>query len=180
MLLSIALMAALGLVSGCGVAPQAPALENGPVFKNSREGFRFLVPDGWIQYARGEVPSSPVNTECMLVEYELHTGDRPAKLAVTRIDLADEHADLGEYVLKHPGDQGWRYQTAPRFVPINGVNARQIKLDGYLGGKERWTREVYAFRRGERVYLFSGTYLATDARAQREIMRALESVIWDR
>src|SRR5260370_42068762 len=84
--LACALMAAIGLVAGCGVAPQAPALENGPVFKNSREGFRFLVPDGWIQYARGEVPSSPVNTECMLVEYELHTGDRPAKLAVTRID----------------------------------------------------------------------------------------------
>jgi hypothetical protein len=179
-LIACALMAAIRLVTGCGVAPQAPALENGPVFKNSREGFRFLVPDGWIQYARGEVPSSPVNTECMLVEYELHTGDRPAKLAVTRIDLADEHADLGEYVLKHPADQGWRYQTAPRPVPINGVDARQIKLDGYLGGKERWTREVYAFRRGARVYLFSATYLATDGRAQREILRALESVIWDK
>ncbi len=180
LLIACALAASSWLAAGCGRTPQAPALENGPVFKNSREGFRFLVPEGWIQYARGEVPPGPLNQERLLVEYELHTGDRPAKLSVTCIDIPNETADLGEYVLEHPKDQGWRYQTTPRIVPINGVSAKLVKLGGYLSGKEPWTREVHVFRRGERVYLFSGTFLLSDARAEREIHRAIESIIWDK
>ncbi|HMC88332.1 MAG TPA: hypothetical protein VKI17_02240 [Gemmataceae bacterium] len=175
-----ALAVSFWLAAGCGRAPQAPALENGPVFKNSREGFRFLVPEGWIQYARGEVPPGPLATERMLVEYQLQTGDAPAKLSVTCIDIPNESVDLGQYVLENPKDQGWRYQTAPRTVTINGLEAKLIKLGGYLSGKAPWTRDVYTFRRGERVYLFSGTYLSADAKAERDIRRALESLIWDK
>jgi hypothetical protein len=180
LLIACALAASLWLAAGCGRAPQAPALENGPVFKNGREGFRFLVPEGWIQYARGEAPPGRLNRECMLVEYELHTGDRPAKLSVTCVDIPNESADLGQYVLEHPPDQGWRYQASPRMVTINGVSARLVRVGGYLGGRELWTREVNLFRRGQRVYLFSGTFLSTDTRAQREIYRAIESILWDK
>jgi hypothetical protein len=65
--LALALLA----LAGCQRPPRAPALVNEPVYQDSREGFRFLVPDGSVQEARGEMPPAPVEDERMLVEYRL-------------------------------------------------------------------------------------------------------------
>ncbi len=43
----------LTVVGGCETRLTAPRLEDGPVYKNQREGFRFFVPDGWKQRAAG-------------------------------------------------------------------------------------------------------------------------------
>ena len=48
-------MLAAVLLAGCQPKPKAPALLDEPVFQ-SDEGFRFLVPEGWIMAARGNVP----------------------------------------------------------------------------------------------------------------------------
>ena len=51
------LSALLGIMflTGCEGRISAPPLEDGPVYRNTREGFRFFVPEGWKQRARGEV-----------------------------------------------------------------------------------------------------------------------------
>ena len=45
---SLSILGWLSLVMvGCEHRPVAPELRNSPVYSNAREGFRFLVPDGF-------------------------------------------------------------------------------------------------------------------------------------
>src|SRR5262245_60731910 len=44
------------IAHGCATRPHAPVLSTEPVYENRQEGFRFLPPDGWVQYARREYP----------------------------------------------------------------------------------------------------------------------------
>src|SRR5205823_9809363 len=78
-----AVLLVCALLPGCNSRPSAPALEDGPVFKDEREGFRFSVPDGWKQRARGQVPPGDLEGERMLVEDKCVTCAKPASLEVT-------------------------------------------------------------------------------------------------
>src|SRR5262245_30253534 len=83
------------LVAGRG-GPRAPALRPEPVYQNSREGFRFVAPEGWTQVAKAELPSGPAEKERLMVRYQAATGD-PAALEATVIDLP-ESTDLAAYL----------------------------------------------------------------------------------
>jgi predicted Zn-dependent protease len=153
--------------------PRAPALHDGPVYQNDQEGFRFLVPDGWTQDASGVIPPGTVEQEQMIVEYKLLTSDRPAALLVTRIDLP-KGLYLHEYLRSHsPRPEAWRALGEGDPLTINGVEATRVTLRNSDA-----TREVAAFRRGERVYLFIGEFETADTKAQQQIRRAVDSVIW--
>src|SRR5262245_1447579 len=82
-------MAAVGLalLLGCTPKPVAPALRDEPVYQNDQEGFRFLVPEGWSQNARTEVPPGPVEKERLLVQYKRRPPAKPATLEVSMADL---------------------------------------------------------------------------------------------
>jgi hypothetical protein len=162
-------------LAGCGGSPRAPALENGPVYQSTREGFRFLVPDGWVQVARGELPPGTVADERMLVEYRL-LGDQPVALRVTAVDLPPSE-DLVAYLTRQLPGEGWRPSAAPEECAAGGVTGTHTAFTGHEGGQPT-TREVYAFRRGGRVYLFVGVFAATDTKARQEIRRAVESLSW--
>src|SRR5947207_1952757 len=90
----------LALLAGCTSRPSAPPLQDGPVYKNEREGFRFLTPEGWKQVARGEVPPGKVVGERMLVEYKCLTAAKLASLEVTVADVSPNDS-LGDYVVKN-------------------------------------------------------------------------------
>src|SRR6516162_1803979 len=87
----------IALALGCGDQPRAPSLQNEPVYQNSREGFRLLVPEGWTMHARGELPSGQLDRERMLVSYELLQTDKPATFQITAADLAAD-TDLKKYL----------------------------------------------------------------------------------
>jgi predicted Zn-dependent protease len=153
--------------------PRAPALHDGPVYQNDQEGFRFLVPDGWTQDASGVIPPGAVEQERMIVEYKLLTSDRPAALLVTCVDLP-RGLYLREYLRSHtPRPEAWRALGEGEPLTINGVEATRVTLRNNDA-----TREVAAFRRGERVYLFTGEFQRGDTKAQQQIRRAVNSVIW--
>jgi len=165
-------------LAGCSRTPRAPALQDGPVYDSPGEHFRFLVPEGWTQYASAEAPSGRVEQECMLVEYKLLTAERPAGLRVTRADLA-EATDPRQYLIDHaPPAEGWRAKGSARPCVIRGVDAVRITLVGHPSGREEYTREVTAFRRGERVYFFTGNFASSDNEARRQIRRAVDSINW--
>jgi len=153
--------------------PRAPALHDGPIYQNDQEGFRFLVPDGWTQDASGVIPPGTVEQEQMIVEYKLLTSDRPAALLVTCVDLP-RGLYLHEYLRSHsPTPEAWRALGEGDPLIINGVEATRVtprNIDA--------TREVAALRRGERAYLFTGEFETTDTKAQQQIRRAVDSVIW--
>jgi hypothetical protein len=180
-LVAVALVAgggvAAALMAGCRSGPHAPALSNEPVYQNSQEGFRFLAPETWTQYAKAALPPGKVDKERLLVGYRCLPPDKPAQLEVSRADLPPD-TNLTEYLGKAAfSSDKWRVKGAPEEVSINGVLAVRTTLVA-RSGREEMVREVVAFRRGERVYFFSGLYPAGDTKAREEIRRSVGSVIW--
>jgi hypothetical protein len=167
----------LALLAGCGSRPRAPALTNEPVYQNSSEGFRFLVPEGWVQTGKAELPPGTVDPEQMLVEYKQLTSEFPASLEVTAVDLPPS-TNLSIYLadrLRKPGR--WRQRAGAEQITVGGVSATRMSFS-YTADKEEQVREVVAFRRGQRVYFFSGTFVAKDERAQQQVREAVNRISW--
>src|SRR5262245_17053081 len=112
---------ALTLLAGCDRKPVAPALNDDPVYSNSREGVRFLAPDGWSQMARGAPDPESSASDRLLVRYQSHAAT-PATLELSRADLP-ESADLPQ-ALGSPshGSAGlWQPVSKPEPVTIGGA-----------------------------------------------------------
>jgi hypothetical protein len=174
-----ACLAGLGLVlfvSLRGDRPRAPVLKDEPVYQNAREGLRFLVPEDWTMLARGEAPASATGQEWPLVEYQFHGADSPTVLRVTCIDLP-ESADIQQYLTKHWPAATLKPLGPPQPFTVDGVEGTATLFNlGPEGGPI--VHEVYAFRRGPRVYLFTGIFAADDSRARQQVRRAVESIQW--
>ncbi len=166
---------AVGL-AGCGSNPRAPALEDEAVYNNSREGFRFLVPEGWTQQAKAEVPSGKLDKGCSLVQYQRST-DPPAVLEASLADLA-ESTDLAEYLAEPSfGASQWRQISPAEDIQVNHIAAMRFVFTAKLARGET-TKEVVVIRRSGRVYFFNGIFPAKDAEAREQIRRAVASLIW--
>src|SRR4051812_37404764 len=81
------------MVAGCARRPSAPPLEDSAVFRNQREGFRFSVPEGWKQRARGEVPSGKILSERMLAEYRCSNCSGTLMISVAEVPLSTSLSD---------------------------------------------------------------------------------------
>lgn len=162
---------------GCDTRPRAPALSDAPVYNNRREGFRFLVPEGWVQSASAVLPDKALEGEVLLVQYRMRTSSRGASLDILCMN-AEEFPDLHEYHgLPSQGVRDWKSAAAPEQLSVNGTEAQRFVYEGTLG-KERMVKEVVSMRRGQRVYSFIGLFWSEDANAQEELRRAVDSVIW--
>jgi hypothetical protein len=171
---------ALGLafLGGCGETPRAPPLRDDPVYQNDREGFRFLVPEGWQQRISGDVPGK-ADRERPLVEYRpIKAGEGPGSLRVSRIDLPPS-ADLGGQVAapSHSVEK-WVPVTAAEETAVGGQKGVRYSLTGRLG-KGKLAKEVVAVRRGERVYLFTVIFEPKDNDAREALRRIIGSVTWN-
>jgi len=171
-LLSLTMIA---LALGCDERPRAPSLQNEPVYQNSREGFRFMVPEGWTLHARGELPSGQLDRERMLVSYELLQTDKPATFQITAADLAAD-TDLKKYLSGTAfGIVDWQLKSPPEDLDIDNQRANRYTFGRRIGPE---VREVVAFRRGERVYFFTAMFPKSDTKAREQIRRAIESLVW--
>lgn len=165
------------LLTSCSPKPVAPALKDEPVYQNDREGVRFLVPDGWTQFAKGDIPPGKLDKERRLVEYKRKTFGKGAGLIVTVVDL-EPTADLAAYLAGPAfGAEKWQLKGKPEAIEINRVAAQRFTFVSRIQ-KEEMVREVVAFRRGERVYLFTGLFASDDARARDQVRRAVGSTVW--
>ena len=168
---------ALGL-SGCESRPQAPVLRDSPVYRNSAEGLRFLVPEGWIQTASTLLPAGPLTGEAFLVRYRINTPEPGAMLQVEcapdrpEVDLVQHHAAASYRV------ERWTAGEKPQSLTIGGAAAQRLFYSGEVAGRAM-TKEVVCFRRNGRLYSFVGLFWSTDDKAREQIRRAVESTIWD-
>jgi hypothetical protein len=176
-----ALLAGLALVlffSLHGDTPRAPVLKDEPVYQNGREGFRFLVPEGWTVVSRGEAPSGKAGQEWTLVEHQLYGVESQTILRVTCVDLPQD-ADVQDYLTKHWPGATLTPVSPPEPIRVDGVEGTDTLFS--LGPKNGpIVHEVYAFRRGGRVYLFTGIFAEEDSRARQQVRRAVESIQWRR
>src|SRR6185437_1187605 len=167
---------ALLFVAGCRPKPKAPALIDEPVYQ-SAEGFRFLVPEGWIMAARANVPSGPVEKERLLVQYRRANSDKQATLEVSLADLPEE-TDLAKY-LSGPSFSAdhWTQSGSPKTLEAGEVRGTRFRFRARVRGAEM-AREVTAFRRGGRVYFFTVLFSPNDATAPEQVRRAIGSIVW--
>lgn len=168
----------LAALAGCdGPRPSAPPLDDDPYYNNKREGFRFFPPEGWRQRARGEVPPGAIQAERMLVEYHAVTTELPAVLRVSVADVP-ESTSLTSYLEKSAAKASqWKLASPFETFVINGIPA--VRADyRRSAGKQEVVKEVVAFRRGERVYFFTGLYAPTDAKTRKDVRRAVDSIVW--
>ncbi len=168
----------LALASGCGSGPRAPALIDESVYQNKGAGFRFVVPEGWSQHARSELPPGPLDKERLLVQFKrLTSADRGATMEVTAMDVP-ESDDLAPYVAGPDyGVKKWTPAGTPEKLEPGGVAATRYVFANQVGA-EKMVREVTAFRRGGRVYLFKGIFGAADKKARDQIRQAVASTVW--
>jgi hypothetical protein len=152
-------------------------LGDGAVYQNEREGFRFLVPEGWKQHAKTDAPPGKYARDLLLVEYKHLVHGKGALLQVSLADLA-EGTDLAKF-LANPsfGVKEWSVARAPEAVQVDGVAGVRRVFTGRLGSQEM-TREVVAFRRGERVYFFTGLFPTGDAESRDQVRAAVASIFW--
>lgn len=164
------------LLAGCTPKPKAPALVDEPVFQ-SDEGFRFLVPEGWIMAARGNMPSGSLDKERLVVQFRRAVGDSQATLEVSAADLPED-ADLKEY-LSGPSfsTKHWDPAGKAEKMEAGGRPGSRYRFTAVIGGA-KLAKEVTAFRRGRRVYFFTLLFAPADATAPEQIRRAIGHVVW--
>jgi hypothetical protein len=177
--LLIAIVASLSLcwLGGCGPGPKAPALRDSAVYQNNREGFRFLVPDGWLQSANAQLPEEDLEGEVLLVQYKMRTPGMGASVEVLCFD-EDQPSDLHQYHAgPSHGTTRWKSAQPAEDLEINGTSSQRFVYTAKISGKEM-TKEVAAFRRGKRVYSFIGLFWSSDDNAREQLRRAVNSIIW--
>ena len=169
-------LALLTCLLGCDSRPKAPVLRDAPVYENDAEGFRFLVPKGWIQTASAVLPPERLEGEVVLVTYRMRTSEKTALVEVLCFDR--ENVDLQQYHAEPShGVADWRIVSPLSQRTIHGMPAEHCLYRGTIE-KEVICKEVYAFRRGARVYSFIAFYWESDQNAREEVRQAMESIVW--
>jgi hypothetical protein len=149
-----------------------------PVFHDKQEGFRFLVPEGWTQNARANLPKGELEGESFLVRYRMKTPEMGSSLQIIcfqdsgQSDLEQHHAGPSFRV------QSWEVASPAESIDVNGQPAERFIYQAVIDGR-KMTKEVVCFRQGNRVYSFVGLFFAKDDKAREQIRRAVGSVIWE-
>jgi hypothetical protein len=163
--------------AGCQERPRAPALTHDPVYANDRAGVRFTPPPGWSLIAKGEPPAGPLKAPALLVAYNHPTGERPTDLELLATPGGVEE-NLGQFLVDHPlGREKWTLKEPAKPVTVNGTPATRLTLTRQAKSGTV-DREVTAFRRGDRTYLFFITYLTDDRTDRDAAHRCVEAVEW--
>src|SRR5579871_947279 len=121
----------VAVLLGCQPKPKAPALIDEPVFQ-SDEGFRFLVPEGWLMSARASVPPRPLDKERLLDQYRRTRGDNLATLDVSVMDLPED-TDMVNY-LSTPAFSArqWKQTGQAESMEIGGAQGTRYRFNASI------------------------------------------------
>lgn len=162
---------------GCDSGPVAPALSDSRVYRNSTEGFRFLVPEGWIQTASSTLPPGKLRLEVFLVRYNMSTPEMGANFQVIcmdddpSLDLETHHAGPSFRVAK------WNVSQGRQTVTVGGKAGEQMQYTADVNNRGL-TKMVTSFRQNGRVYSFIGVFWSNDEKAKQEVEHATNDIIW--
>jgi hypothetical protein len=173
------------LLAGCNAQKQ-------PTYQGE-EGLRFVPPPGWVERARGEalparpghrkqdvplpplgVPSSP--QERLLVRYDRISTGHHAWLRVSRADLPSSTPLRGCLSTRLPG-RGWKRESEEGTLEVSGLPAGRIAFVGRFHDED-YLCETVVVRKGEKIYLFSAAFPASDGTAREQVRQAVAAATW--
>jgi predicted Zn-dependent protease len=172
-----ALIPVLLVVAACSNRPHAPPLTAEAVYQNDAIGLRFLAPAGWPVQSRATLPTGRLAKPIILVSYQRVPADKPAEFKVLAADLAPETTLVHFLTDVQVGPETWSAPSGAQPLSVNGAEATRF-VQSRTQGKEEYRREVTAFRRGDRVYLFLVIFPASDAASRDAVRTAVASVTW--
>jgi hypothetical protein len=176
----IALAGLVAVAVGCETKPSAPPLSPEAVYRNDAAGLRFLTPDGWTPAAKTNPPPGPLGKPTRLVGYVTGAAKGQAQAELYAFDLPAD-TDLIAYLLGKEtriGPMGWKVKAGPTAATINGAAATTYELRE-PDKKSETRRDLVAFRRGGRVYLFVYTAPDGDTPTLGAFQRMVASAQWD-
>jgi hypothetical protein len=163
-----------------------------PVYEDG-QGFRFVPPPGWVERARDNamparaghrqqnVPLPPLDVpghrpEHLLVRYDRISTNHHAWLRVAVADLSST-TPLKAYLSTSLPGRGWKRESEEEGLEVSGLPAARIALVG------RWYEQDYlcetvAVRKGEKAYLFSAAFPASDDMAREQVRQAVSRASW--
>ncbi len=176
---ALVLAAAVPLaLAGCEERPRAPALTNEAIYHNRTIGLRFLTPEGWALYAKSALPPGPADHPMLLAAYQRSEGQARGDLELYAVDLPAGQ-DLLAYLAAHPiGPDKWSSRGNPQSETINGAAATRYTQSAPRP-KGEMRREIVAFRRPDRTYLFVLTHPSSDTQLREQARRSIESATWE-
>jgi predicted Zn-dependent protease len=167
----------LAALVACSERPQAPPLTAEAVFQYEEIGLRFLAPAGWPIQSRAVLPTGPLRKPIVLVAYQKGAGEKPAEFKLVVADVSPE-TNLDQFLSEYRvGTEQWVAVPPTETVTINNAEATR-HLQRRTQAKDEIRREVTAFRRGGRVYLFLVVFAATDGGSRDAVRTAVGSVAW--
>jgi hypothetical protein len=155
----------LCVLAGCG-REQPSAL-----YENTELGFSFRAPAGWSERARCDDIPSRITHERLLVQYKRLQAGNPAWLRLSLVDLP-ETASLEAYLRRRSPGREWQRKSDIEALDFAGDRALLATFVGKCGPKDLLC-EAIARRRGNRVYLFTGLFGATDGQSREAFREAV-------
>jgi hypothetical protein len=173
------------LLAGCNSQKQ-PVYEDG-------QGFHFVPPPGWVERARDDamparaghrqqnLPLPPLGApghqpERFLVRYDRISTGHHAWLRVTVADLSSSTPLKACLSTCLPG-RGWKRESEEEGLEVSGLPAARIAFVGRWYDQD-YLCETVAVRKGEKVYLFSAAFPASDDTAREQVRQAVLRASW--
>lgn len=173
------------LLVGCK-AQKPPNYEDG-------RGFHFVLPPGWVERARDdalparaahrqqslplpplEVPGGP--PERFLVRYDRISTGHHAWMRVSVADLPSAIA-LKRCVSNRLPGPGWKRESDVEEFEVSGLPAARVAFVGRWYDQD-YLCETVAVRKGEKVYLFSAAFPASESEAREQARQAVLRASW--
>lgn len=163
-----------------------------PDYQDS-QGFHFVPPSGWVERVRDDaiperskhrqqnLPLPPLGVvgnppERFLVRYDrISTGDR-AWLQVTVAELPSS-TPLKSCLSNRLPVRGWKRESEEGSLEVGGLPAARIAFVGPWHDQD-YLCETTAVRKGEKVYLISAAFPASDSQAREQVRQAVLGASW--
>lgn len=176
---------ALALLAGCNRKPVAEALPSRPLlvndepdFRDADEHFRFVPPEKWSMQERSVAAPHFEKDDRTLVKFKnLVTGTTTSWMTV-KVVKEPMDVPLAKCLTKRAPGGDFRQVGVIEDIDLKGRPAARIAWKGKFDGHD-FIRETVAARRGDRVYLISGVYYATDMASRKLIRESASTCEWD-
>jgi len=169
---------ALTGVTGCKETPRAPALVNETVYRNESIGVTFLTPEGWNLYGKTTLPPGPLNRPIRLVSYSRVADKNHAEFELCAVEVRPDGDLIGYLNTNKIGAGTWNLKGTPAPETIKGAKAtRYVMTDAKASSK--MIREIVAFPRGERQFLFVFTHHESDTLSSDQVQKSIDSITWN-